>query len=112
MTDMREHLRKARDCRYSLRFGASSIKKKRDCDALHPGQNCWYHTAARTMILPKVGSVRLRQSREDGELKNVALRQERGRRLATLVTDGELEVVMPSATTAARRGCGAVKTNT
>ena len=58
--------------------------------------------------LPKLGAVRLRHSREAlGELKNVTLRQERGRWIASLQTEREVEVGAPAATAAVGLDFGA-----
>jgi hypothetical protein len=61
-------------------------------------QDCKYDVSAGVVHLPKLGPVRLRHSREAlGTLKNVTLRQERGRWVASLQTEREVEVGAPAA---------------
>jgi putative transposase len=102
---------KAWDAKYTSRFGAPRFKKKGDGDTLRLPQDCSYDAAAGTVSLPKLGAVRLRHSRKAlGALKNVTLRQERGRWVASLQTERDLEVGAPAATAAVGLDFGAVTT--
>jgi putative transposase len=61
--------------------------------------------------LPKLGVVRLRHSREAlGTLKNVTLRQERGRWIAALQTERDVALGAPAATAAVGLDFGAATT--
>ena len=92
---------KAWDSRYTSRFGTPRFKKRGEGDTLRMPQDCRYDAAAGTLHLPKLGAVRLRHSREAlGTLKNVTLRREGSRWVASLQTEREIEV-SPSAATAA-----------
>lgn len=102
---------KAWDRKYTSRFGAPRFKKRGDGDTLRLPQDCKYDAAAGLVHLPKLGAVRLRHSRQAlGELKNVTLRQERGRWVASLQTERELEVLAPAATAAVGLDFGAATT--
>ena len=92
---------KAWDAKATLRFGAPRFKKRGEGDALRLPQDCRCDGKAGLVQLTKLGAVRLRHSREaPGALKNVMLRQEGGRWVASLQTERELDVV-PSAADAA-----------
>lgn len=85
---------KAWDAKYTSHFGAPRFKKKGECDTLRLPQDCQYDAAAGLVHLPKLGAVRLRHSRTaQGVLKNLTLRQERGRWVASLQTEREVEVL-------------------
>lgn len=102
---------RAWDSKYTSRFGSPRFKKKGEGDTLRLPQNCRYDAAAGLVHLPKLGAVRLRHSRlAEGELKNVTLRQVRGRWVASLQTERELEVGAPAATTAVGLDFGAATT--
>lgn len=89
---------KAWEAKYTSRFGAPRFKKRGEGDTLRLPQDCRYDAAAGVVHLPKLGAVRLRHSREAlGELKNVTLRQERGRWIAALQTEREVKVGAPAA---------------
>lgn len=97
--------------RYALRFGAPRFRKKGEGQTLRLPQDCAYNAADGTLRLPKLGEVRLRHSRQAlGEIKNVTLRKERGRWVAALQTERELEVLPPTATAAVGLDFGAVTT--
>ena len=97
--------------KYTSRFGAPRFKKRGEGDTLRLPQDCRYDAAAGLVHLPKLGSVRLRHSRQAlGALKNVTLRQERGRWVASLQTERELEVLAPVATAAVGLDFGAATT--
>lgn len=99
------------DRKYTSRFGAPRFKKRGDGDTLRLPQDCKYDAATGTLSLPKLGTVRLRHSRvAEGALKNVTLRQERGRWLASLQTEREIEVLTPAATAAVGLDFGAATT--
>lgn len=99
------------DRKYTSRFGAPRFKKKGEGDTLRLPQDCRYDAAAGAVSLPKLGAVRLRHSREAlGSLKNVTLRMERGRWIAALQTERELEVLAPAATAAVGLDFGATTT--
>lgn len=92
---------KAWDAKFAARFGAPRFKKKGEGDTLRLPQDCRYDAAAGVLYVPKLGALRLRHSREAlGRLKNVTLRQERGRWIASLQTERELEPELPAATSA------------
>ncbi len=96
---------------YSSCFGAPRFKKRGEGDTLRLPQDCRYDGTVGVVHLPKFGAVRLRHSREAlGELKNVTLRQERGRWLASLQTERELDVALPNATSAVGLDFGATTT--
>ncbi|MEY4952509.1 MAG: hypothetical protein RL299_933 [Pseudomonadota bacterium] len=102
---------KAWDAKYTSRFGAPRFKKRGEGDTLRLPQDCVYDAAAGTLRLPKLGEVRLRHNRQAlGELKNVTLRQERGRWVAALQTEREVEVPVPAATAAVGLDFGATTT--
>lgn len=102
---------KAWDASFTSKFGAPRFKKKGEGDTLRLPQDCKYDAAAGTVSLPKLGLVRLRHSREAmGALKNVTLRQERGRWVASLQTEREVEVSTPAATAAVGLDFGAATT--
>lgn len=102
---------KAWDAKYTSRFGAPRFKKKGEGDTLRLPQDCSYDAAAGTVHLPKLGAVRLRHSRvAQGDLKNVTLRQERGRWVASLQTEREVGVGAPAATAAVGLDFGAATT--
>jgi putative transposase len=102
---------KAWDAKYTSRFGAPRFKKRGEGDTLRLPQDCVYDAATGTLRLPKLGDVRLRHSRQAlGELKNVTLRQERGRWMASLQTERDVEVAAPRATAAVGLDFGAVAT--
>jgi len=102
---------KAWDAKYTSRFGAPRFKKKGEGDTLRLPQDCKYNADAGTVSLPKLGAVRLRHSRQAlGELKNVTLRQERGRWVASLQTEREVEVQAPAAAAAVGLDFGAATT--
>lgn len=102
---------KAWDAKYTSRFGAPRFKKKGEGDTLRLPQDCRYDPAAGLVHLPKLGAVRLRHSREArGALKNVTLRQERGRWVASLQTEREVQVPAPAATAAVGLDFGAATT--
>lgn len=102
---------RAWEAKYTSRFGAPRFKKKGEGDTLRLPQDCRYDAAAGTVTLPKLGAVRLRHSREAvGELKNVTLRQERGRWVASLQTQRDLEVSASAATAAVGLDFGATMT--
>lgn len=97
--------------KYTSRFGAPRFKKKGEGDTLRLPQDCRYDAAAGLVHLPKLGAVRLRHSRiAEGALKNVMLRQERGRWVAALQTERELEVLAPAAAAAVGLDFGAATT--
>lgn len=96
------------DRKFTSRFGAPRFKKKGEGDTLRLPQDCQYDAAAGTLHLPKLGQVRLRHSRLAlGTLKNVTLRQERGRWVAALQTERDVEVLAPAATAAVGLDFGA-----
>ena len=102
---------KAWDAKFTSKFGAPRFKKKGEGDTLRLPQDCSYDAAAGTVSLPKLGAVRLRHSREAlGVLKNVTLRQERGRWVASLQTEREVEVGAPAAKAAVGLDFGAATT--
>ena len=102
---------KAWDRKYTSRFGAPRFKKRGEGDTLRLPQDCKYDAAAGLVHLPKLGALRLRHSREAvGALKNVTLRCERGRWVASLQTERELEVLAPAATAAVGLDFGAATT--
>lgn len=102
---------KAWDAKYTSRFGAPRFKKKGEGDTLRLPQDCKYDAVSGAVSLPKLGAVRLRHSRQAlGELKNVTLRQERGRWVASLQTEREVEVLAPAATSAVGLDFGAITT--
>ena len=102
---------KAWDAKYASRFGEPRFKKKGEADTLRLPQDCKYDRACGTVSLPKLGAVRLRHSREAlGDLKNVTLRQERGRWVASLQTEREVEVGAPAASAAVGLDFGAATT--
>jgi putative transposase len=102
---------KAWDAKYTSRFGAPRFKKRGEGDTLRLPQDCVYDAATGTLRLPKLGDVRLRHSRQAlGELKNVTLRQERGRWVAALQTEREVATPMPAATAAVGLDFGAATT--
>ena len=89
---------KAWDAKFTSKFGAPRFKKKGQGDTLRLPQDCRYDADAGLVHLPKLGAVRLRHSRQAlGTLKNVTLRQERGRWVASLQTEREIEVCAPAA---------------
>ena len=97
--------------KYTSRFGAPRFKRRGEGDTLRLPQDCAYDAAAGTLRLPKLGEVRLRHSRQAlGGLKNVTLRQERGRWVAALQTERELDVGMPAAAAAVGLDFGAATT--
>jgi putative transposase len=99
---------KAWDSKFNSKFGAPRFKKKGDGDTLRLPQDCKYDASTGTVTLPKLGAVRLRHSRQAlGELKNVTLRQERGRWVASLQTEREVEIGVPAATAAVGLDFGA-----
>lgn len=84
---------------YASRFGAPRFKRKGEGDTVRLPQDCVYDPVEGTLRIPKLGVVRLRHSRLAlGQLKNVTLRQERGRWFAAIQTQRELEVLVPTAT--------------
>ena len=84
---------KAWDAKFTSRFGAPRFKKRGEGDTLRLPQDCRYDGEAGAVWLPKLGAVRLRDSREAlGELKNVTLRCERGRWIAALQTEREVQI--------------------
>ena len=102
---------KAWDAKYASRFGAPRFKKKGEGDTLRMPQDCKYDASTGTVTLPKLGAVRLRHSRQAlGDLKNVTLRQERGRWVASLQTEREVEIGVPAATAAVGLDFGAATT--
>jgi putative transposase len=102
---------KAWDAKYTSRLGAPRFKKKGEGDTLRLPQDCKYDAAAGLVHLPKLGAVRLRHSREAlGALKNVTLRQERGRWVASLQTERDVEVLAPAASAAVGLDFGAATT--
>jgi putative transposase len=102
---------KAWEAKYTSRLGAPRFKKKGQGDTLRLPQDCRYDAAAGTLSLPKLGAVRLRHSRNAvGTLKNVTLRQERGRWVASLQTEREVDVGVHAATAAVGLDFGAVTT--
>lgn len=99
------------DRKYTSRFGAPRFKKKGQGDTLRLPQDCKYDAATGTLSMPKLGTVRLRHSRvAEGALKNVTLRQERGRWVASLQTEREVGVGAPAATAAVGLDFGAATT--
>lgn len=99
------------DAKYTSRFGVPRFKKKGEVDTLRLPQDCRYDSAAGVVHLPKLGAVRLRHSRQAmGTLKNVTLRQERGRWVASLQTESELEALAPATTAAVGLDFGAATT--
>jgi putative transposase len=99
------------DAKYTSRFGAPRFKKKGEGDTLRLPQDCKYDASTGTVTLPKLGAVRLRHSRQAlGDLKNVTLRQERGRWVASLQTEREVEIGVPAATAAVGLDFGAATT--
>ncbi|WP_372529140.1 RNA-guided endonuclease InsQ/TnpB family protein [Piscinibacter sp.] len=102
---------KAWDARFNSRFGAPRFKKKGEGDTLRLPQDCRYDMAAGLVHLPKLGSVRLRHSREAlGTLKNVTLRQEGRRWVASLQTEREVDAASPVAAGAVGLDFGAATT--
>ena len=106
---------KAWEAKFSSNFGAPRFKKKGEGDTLRLPQDSrkksMYDAAAGTVCLPKLGCVRLRHSRVAlGELKNLTLRHERGRWVATLQTERLVEVSSPAATAAVGLDFGAATT--
>jgi len=99
------------DRKYTSRFGAPRLKKRGEGDTLRLPQDCKYDAAIGVVHLPKLGAVRLRHSRQAlGELKNVTLRMERGRWVASLQTEREFEVLAPVTTAAVGLDFGAATT--
>lgn len=99
------------DRKYTSRFGAPRFKKRGEGDTLRLPQDCKYDAAAGVVHLPKLGAVRLRHSRAAlGELKNVTLRMERGRWVASLQTEREFEVLAPATTAVVGLDFGAATT--
>jgi putative transposase len=102
---------KAWDAKYTSLFGAPRFKRRGEGDTLRLPQDCQYETAAGILHLPKLGSVRLRHSRQAlGTLKNVTLRHERGRWIAALQTQREVAVPVATTTAAVGLDLGAVTT--
>lgn len=102
---------KAWDAKFTAKSGAPRFKKKGQGDTLRLPQDCRYDSAAGTVSLPKLGAVRLRHSREAlGELKNVTLRQERGRWVASLQTERAVDAGALAATAAVGLDFGAATT--
>jgi len=102
---------KAWDAKFTSKFGAPRFKRRGEGDTLRLPQDCKYDASSGTVSLPKLGSVRLRHSRQAlGEIKNVTLRQERGRWVASLQTEREIEAGPPVATAAVGLDLGAVTT--
>lgn len=102
---------KAWDAKYTSRFGAPRFKKRGEGDTLRLPQGCRYDAAAGTLHLPKIGTVRLRHSREAlGALKNVTLRSECGRWIAALQTEREVTEPVAAGTAAVGLDFGAVTT--
>jgi putative transposase len=92
---------RAWDAKFTARFGAPRFKKRGESDTLRLPQGCRYDATEGVLYVPKLGALRLRHSREAlGRLKNVTLRQERGRWIASLQTERELEPDLPTATSA------------
>lgn len=90
---------KAWEAKFTSRFGKPRFKKRGEGDTLRLPQACSYDAHAGVLRLPKLGAVRLRHSRvAEGELKNVTLRQERGRWIAVLQTERQIPVAAPAAT--------------
>jgi putative transposase len=88
------------DRKYTSRFGAPRFRKRGDGDTLRLPQSCSYDSVAGTVTLPKLGIVRLRHSRPaQGKLKSITLRYERGRWMASLLTEREVHAPCPPATT-------------
>ncbi len=102
---------KAWDAKYTSRFGSPRFKRRGEGDTLRLPQDCRYDASSGTVVLPKLGAVRLRHSRQAlGELKNVTLRQERGRWVASLQTQRDVEVGPRAATAAVGLDFGAAAT--
>jgi len=102
---------KARDAKFTVKFGAPRFNEKGDGDTLRLPQDCRYDAAAGLVHLPKLGAVRLRHSRQAlGEVKNVTLRQEGGRWVASLQTERELEVCAAAASATVGLDFGAATT--
>ena len=106
---------KAWDAKYTIAksggFGAPRFKKRGEGDTLRLPQDCRYDAAGGVVHLPKLGPLRLRHSQvAAGELKNVTLRQVRGRWVAALQTEREVEVGVPGAAAAVGLDFGAATT--
>ncbi len=102
---------KAWDAKYTSRFGAPRFKKRGEGDTVRLPQDCVYDAGAGMLCLPKLGQVGLRHSRQAlGELKNVTLRQDRGRWIASLQTERDVEVPAPRASAAVGLDFGAATT--
>jgi putative transposase len=88
--------------KFTSRFAAPRFKRRGEGDTLRLPQDCRYDAQGGVVHLPKLGAVRLRHSQVAlGALKNVTLRQERGRWIASLQTERECAVSLP-------QGAGAV----
>lgn len=93
------------------RFGEPRFKKRGEGDTVRLPQGCKYDARAGTVKLPKLGVVRLRHSREaEGLLKNVTLRQVRGRWIAALQTERPHSVPVPASSHAVGLDFGAATT--
>src|ERR1700694_957683 len=106
---------KAWDAKYTVTksggFGAPRFKKRGEGDTLRLPQDCRYGAARGVVHLPKLGPLRLRHSRvAAGELKNVTLRQVRGRWVAALQTERAVEVGVAGAAAAVGLDFGAATT--
>lgn len=99
------------DAKYISRFGAPRFKRRGEGDTLRLPQACRYDADAGVVHLPKLGAVRLRHSRvAQGELKNVTLRQEGRRWVASLQTEREVQAPVPAGTAAVGLDFGAATT--
>ncbi len=102
---------KAWDAKFTSRFGSPWFKKRGEGDTVRFPQDCVYDAAAGTLRLPKLGAVRLRHSRvAEGKLKNVTLRMEGSRWVASLQTEREVEVGLPASTSSVGLDFGAATT--
>jgi putative transposase len=102
---------KAWDAKYRSTFGSPRFKKRGEGDSIRVPQDCKYDAAAGTVTLRKIGAIRLRHSQAAlGTLKTVTLRQERGRWIASLQTERDVEVQVPEATAEVGLDFGAVTT--
>jgi putative transposase len=78
-------------------FGPPRFKRRGEGETIRFPQSCRYDARMGTIHLPKVGTVRIRHSREAvGELKNVTVRWDGWRWVASLQTEREIEVPTPT----------------
>ena len=85
--------------RYTSNFGAPRSKKRGERDTIRFPQDCVYDSSVGVVRIPKLGNVRLRQSRPAlGLIKTVTMRCEGKRLIVSLQTERELTIVPSDAT--------------